>query len=68
MNAQQASNQKFESILMQLVEENKEIKSQITKVTISLAIQERDKFPSQPQSNPKGTSNGRDLEHFCSKF
>ena len=54
MDAQQATNQKFESVLTQLVEENKEIKSQITKVTSSLAIQERGKFPSQPQSNPKG--------------
>ena len=30
MDAQQATNQKFESVLTQLVEENKEIKSQIT--------------------------------------
>ena len=54
MDAQQATNQKFESVLIQLVEDNKESKSQITKVTSSLAIQEHGKFPSQPQSNPKG--------------
>ena len=54
MDAQQAIKQKFEFVLTQLVEENKETNGQITKVTSSLAIQERGKFPSQPQSNPKG--------------
>ncbi|XP_024026423.1 uncharacterized protein LOC112093051 [Morus notabilis] len=37
-----------------MVEESKEMKSQITKLTGALAVQERGKFPSQAQSNPKG--------------
>ncbi|POO00107.1 hypothetical protein TorRG33x02_042340, partial [Trema orientale] len=54
MEAQNKTNQKFESILTQVVEENKEIKSQITKLTNALTVQERGRFPAQPQSNPKG--------------
>ncbi|XP_010276310.1 PREDICTED: uncharacterized protein LOC104611088 [Nelumbo nucifera] len=38
-----------------VVEENKDIKSQITKLTNALVIQERGKIPSQPQTNPKGS-------------
>ena len=54
MEAQSKTNQKFETVFAQVVEENKEIKSQITKLTSALTVQERGKFPSQPQSNPKG--------------
>ena len=54
METQGKTNQKFESVLTQVVEENKEIKSQISKLTSALTVQERGRFPSQPQSNPKG--------------
>ena len=56
MEAQNKTNQKFESLFTQLVEESKEMKSQISKLTGTLAIstQERGKFPSQAQSIPKG--------------
>ena len=37
-----------------MVEESKEMKSQISKLTGDLAIQECDKFLSQAQSNAKG--------------
>ncbi|GMN48434.1 hypothetical protein TIFTF001_017609 [Ficus carica] len=37
-----------------MVEESKEMKSQITKLTGALAVQERGKFHSQAQSNPTG--------------
>ena len=42
------------AILTQMVEDQKEMKSQITKLTRTLTIQEQGKFPSKPQSNPKG--------------
>ncbi|XP_024026577.1 uncharacterized protein LOC112093078, partial [Morus notabilis] len=51
---QSKTNQKFESLFTQMVEESKEMKSQITNLTGALAVQERDKFPSEAQSNPKG--------------
>ena len=54
MEAQNKTNQKFKAILTQVVEYQKEMKSQITELTSTLTIQERGKFPSQPQSNPKG--------------
>ncbi|GMN58159.1 hypothetical protein TIFTF001_027260 [Ficus carica] len=54
MEAQTKTNQKLESLFMQMVEESKEMKSQITKLTSALAVQERGKFPSQAQSNSKG--------------
>ena len=54
MEVQNKTNQKFEAILTQVVEDQKKMKSQITKLTSALTIQERGKFPSQPQSNPKG--------------
>jgi len=54
MEAQSKINQKFESMFTQMVEESKEVKSQITKLTGALAVQERGRFPSQAQSNPKG--------------
>ena len=58
-------NQKFESLFTQMVEENKEMKSQITKLTGALAFNEWGKFPSQAQSSQKGqhmaqTSNSND--------
>ena len=54
MEAQGQTNKKFDSILIQVVEENKEIKSQITKHTSAFIVKEWGKFPSQPQSIPKG--------------
>ena len=54
-------NQKFEAILTQVVEDQKEMKSQITKLTSTLTVQEWGKFPSQPQSNPKWATYGRNL-------
>ena len=53
MEAQNKTNQKFESLFTQMVEESKEMKSQISKLTGALAIQEHGKFPSQAQSVPK---------------
>ncbi|KAL5766048.1 hypothetical protein ACOSP7_016665 [Xanthoceras sorbifolium] len=46
--------QKFETILTQVVEDQKEMKSQITKLTSALSVQERGKIPSQPHPNPMG--------------
>ncbi|XP_024032297.1 uncharacterized protein LOC112094831 [Morus notabilis] len=54
MDAQNKTNQRVDSMLTQLVEENKEIKSQITKLAEALIVQERGKFPSQAQSNLRG--------------
>ena len=54
MDAQSKMNQRVDSMLTQLVEENKEIKSQITKLTEALTVQERGRFPSQAQSNLRG--------------
>ena len=54
MDAQNKTNQRVYSMLTQLVEENKEIKSQITKLTEALTVQERGRFPSQAQSNLRG--------------
>ena len=59
-------NQKFESLITQIVEESKEMKSQITKLMSALASHERGKFPSQAQSTQKGqhmaeTTNSDDL-------
>ncbi|GKU88873.1 hypothetical protein SLEP1_g3087 [Rubroshorea leprosula] len=69
MEAQTKTNQKFDSILTQMVEENKDIKSQLTKLTNALTIQERGKIPSQPQVNPKNlhlvqesTSNSENIQ------
>ena len=47
-------NQKFETILTQVVEDEKEMKSQITKLISALTIQERGKFPSQLNPIQKG--------------
>ncbi|XP_024027824.1 uncharacterized protein LOC112093495 [Morus notabilis] len=54
MDAQNKTNQRVDSMLTQLVEENKKLKSQITKLTEALTIQVRGKFPSQAQSNLRG--------------
>ncbi|GKV10508.1 hypothetical protein SLEP1_g21858 [Rubroshorea leprosula] len=69
MEAQNKTNQRFDSILTQVVEENKDIKSQLTKLTNALTIQERGKIPSQPQANPKNlhlvqesTSNSKNIQ------
>ena len=48
IEAQNKTNQKFEAILTQVVEDQKETKSQITKLTSALTIQEQGKFPFQP--------------------
>lgn len=44
MEAKGKTIQKFESVLTQVVEKNKEIKSQIIKLTSALTIQEQGKF------------------------
>ncbi|XP_024017304.1 uncharacterized protein LOC112090375 [Morus notabilis] len=54
MDAQNKTNQRVDSMLTQLVGENKEIKSHITKLTEALTIQECGRFPSQAQSNLRG--------------
>ena len=54
IETQSKTNQKFESLIMQVVEENKEIKSHISKIMSSLSVNERVKFPSQAQSAPQG--------------
>ncbi|XP_024022405.1 uncharacterized protein LOC112091898 [Morus notabilis] len=54
MDTQNKMNQRVDSMLTQLVEENKEIKSQITKLTEALTVQEHHRFPSQAQSNLRG--------------
>ena len=54
METQTKMNQKFESLITQIVEESKEMKSQITKLTSALASHERGKFPSQAQPTQKG--------------
>ena len=51
--AQSKINQKHDTLLIQLAEDNREIKSHISKLTSSLTINEKRKFPSQPQ-NPQG--------------
>ncbi|PON42471.1 hypothetical protein TorRG33x02_335760, partial [Trema orientale] len=59
MEAQNKTNQNFESVLTQVADESKEIKSQITNLTSALTIQERGRFLSQPYSNPKGQHIGQ---------
>lgn len=54
IEAQGKTNQKFESLITQVVEENKEIKSQVSKLMSSLSVNEQGKFPSQAQSTPHG--------------
>ena len=59
IEAQSKTNQRLDSLITQVVEEHKEIKNQISKLTSALTVTERGKFPSQPQPNPSGqqTSN-----------
>lgn len=52
----QALGQKFDSLFSQLVEENKEIKSQLSKLTNSMSINEKEKFLAKDQANPKGVN------------
>lgn len=54
IEAQGKTNQKFEIMINQVVEDNKEMKSHMSKLTNFLTVGERGKFPAQPQSNPKG--------------
>ncbi|XP_038978648.1 uncharacterized protein LOC120108978 [Phoenix dactylifera] len=54
IEAQNKTNQKFESMITQVVEENKEIRSQVSKLISALTVNERGKFPSQAQPNPQG--------------
>lgn len=54
MEAQGKTNQKFKTMITQIVEDQKEIKNHISKLTSALAVEERGKFSAQPQPNPKG--------------
>ncbi|XP_022861772.1 uncharacterized protein LOC111382129 [Olea europaea var. sylvestris] len=54
IEAQGKTNQKFETMISQVVEEKKEIKNHMSKLTNALAVGEREKFPAQAQPNPKG--------------
>ena len=47
MEAYNKTNQKFKAILTQVVEDQKKMQSQITKLTSALTIQEQEKFPPQ---------------------
>uniref|UniRef100_A0A2N9HZU3 RNA-directed DNA polymerase n=1 Tax=Fagus sylvatica TaxID=28930 RepID=A0A2N9HZU3_FAGSY len=49
IEAQSKTNQKHDALLNQLAEENKEMKSHISKLTNALTVNEKGKFPSQPQ-------------------
>lgn len=63
MQEQQKQNQKYHAIFGQLVEQNKEIKNQITKLTNSLTINEKGKFPSSTEPNPKGINSLETFQH-----
>ncbi|XP_022893894.1 uncharacterized protein LOC111408360 [Olea europaea var. sylvestris] len=54
IEVQSKTNQKFETMITQIVEENKEIKTHMSKLTNALNVVEQGKFPSQAQPNPKG--------------
>lgn len=45
------TNQKFETIINQVVEEGEEMKAHVSKLANALAVGERGKFPSQVQPN-----------------
>jgi uncharacterized protein (DUF927 family) len=49
LEAQSKTNQKHDALLNQLAKENKEMKSHISKLTNALTVNEKGKFPSQPQ-------------------
>ncbi|KAL5819379.1 hypothetical protein ACOSQ4_023221 [Xanthoceras sorbifolium] len=57
---------KYDSMIGQLVEENKDIKNQISKLTNSLAVNEKGKFPSNTEPNPKGLNSCEIYEHVDS--
>ncbi|KAM1013894.1 hypothetical protein TB2_043792 [Malus domestica] len=60
----QALGQKFDSLFSQLVEENKEIKSQLSKLTNSMSVNEKGRFPANTQANPKGVNSiDTEFEH-----
>ena len=46
MKVQNKTNHKFEAILTEVVEDQKKMKSQITKLTSALIVEEQGKFPS----------------------
>lgn len=46
----------YDSMFNQLFEENKEIKSHISKLTNSLSVNGKGNFPSNTEANPKGVS------------
>lgn len=52
----QKQSQRYDSMFNQLFEENKEIKSHISKLTNSLAVNEKGNFPSNTEPNPKGVN------------
>ena len=61
IEAQGKTNHRFESLINQVVEENKDIKGQISKLTNALSIQEPGKIPSQAQPNPRGQHMVQDI-------
>ena len=60
IEAQSKTNHRFESLIAQVVEENKEMKSQFSKLTNVLSVQEPGKLPSQAQPNPRGQNMAQD--------
>jgi hypothetical protein len=68
IKAQSKTNQKHDALLNQLAEENKEMKSHISKLTNALTVNEKGKFPSQPQipqgqHMAQGSQNKKNVEH-----
>uniref|UniRef100_A0A2N9GGE5 Reverse transcriptase/retrotransposon-derived protein RNase H-like domain-containing protein n=1 Tax=Fagus sylvatica TaxID=28930 RepID=A0A2N9GGE5_FAGSY len=68
LKAQSKTNQKHDALLNQLAEENKEMKSHISKLTNALTVNEKGKFPSQPQipqgqHMAQGSQNKKNVEH-----
>uniref|UniRef100_A0A2N9ID69 Reverse transcriptase domain-containing protein n=1 Tax=Fagus sylvatica TaxID=28930 RepID=A0A2N9ID69_FAGSY len=68
IEAQSKTNQKHDALLNQLAEENKEMKSHISKLTNALTVNEKGKFPSQPQipqgqHMAQGSQNKKNVEH-----
>uniref|UniRef100_A0A2N9G5E9 Retrotransposon gag domain-containing protein n=1 Tax=Fagus sylvatica TaxID=28930 RepID=A0A2N9G5E9_FAGSY len=68
LEAQSKTNQKHDALLNQLAEENKEMKSHISKLTNALIVNEKGKFPSQPQipqgqHMAQGSQNKKNVEH-----
>jgi cell division protein FtsB len=68
LETQSKTNQKHDALLNQLAEENKEMKSHISKLTNALTVNEKGKFPSQPQipqgqHMAQGFQNKKNVEH-----